>query len=455
MTQQDELTQSQKLGTGWSYYQYDARGNCLTMLAPDGTTYYTYNGRNLMTSLKYRDGVINYFYYDANDRHYAIHDSDGTTYFTHDRDGLCTLLERDISGSVTAEHIRGYAPTGGIGDRAGARITATGGTYFQYDTTDPTGNTHRITRPDNTIAGAFEYNAFGRLLRDELPPEGTKVGFSSPAYLRLKDDPDHRHWLTMTRSYDSWVGRFLQRDVMGGLRGDYQYAQNRATRFVDPTGLRITPDSNLHPRRIPLNNNLWMILAAFLRRRYGEEAPVAIGGWTTWHNWDGSPFYPPPVIRWTKEGCPPGTHRVVVKNPLRIRIRSFMHNRPSDAFPDLDALERHEQNRIDRIVLMDWQLSFYDSLTRVAQNRCSCCAPQFVKWIQASGAYVIASERHDQVLMSPVRSQEWRRTGMILALHRARRAEAWQKLVRCLARGEVRTFLMAIRPIFAVNGLPF
>ena len=45
----NELNQSQKLGTGWSYYQYDARGNCLTMLAPDGTTYYTYNSRDQRT----------------------------------------------------------------------------------------------------------------------------------------------------------------------------------------------------------------------------------------------------------------------------------------------------------------------------------------------------------------------------------------------------------------------
>ena len=35
-------------------------GNCLTMLAPDGTTYYTYNSRNLMTSVKFRTGAINY-----------------------------------------------------------------------------------------------------------------------------------------------------------------------------------------------------------------------------------------------------------------------------------------------------------------------------------------------------------------------------------------------------------
>ena len=85
------------------------------MIAPAGTTYYTYNDRNLMTSLKFRDGVINYFYYDARDRRYAIHDSGGTTYLTYDTDGLCTLLERDVSGNVTAEHTRGYAPINGIG----------------------------------------------------------------------------------------------------------------------------------------------------------------------------------------------------------------------------------------------------------------------------------------------------------------------------------------------------
>jgi len=108
----NELTQSHLLPADThTYFSYDERGNCLTMLAPDGTTYYTYNTRNLMTSVNFRTGTFNYFHYDATGKRYAIHDSDDTTYFTHDKDGLCALLERDAAGSVTAEHIRGHSAT--------------------------------------------------------------------------------------------------------------------------------------------------------------------------------------------------------------------------------------------------------------------------------------------------------------------------------------------------------
>lgn len=127
------LTESHEIPADtWSYFHYDSAGNCIRIESPNGTTYFTHNALNLMTSVKFRTGVMNYFYYDARQRRYAVHESTGTTYFTHDSDGLCTLVERDADGVVTAEYARGYAPTDGIGDVAAARIYAGGTAYYQY-----------------------------------------------------------------------------------------------------------------------------------------------------------------------------------------------------------------------------------------------------------------------------------------------------------------------------------
>jgi YD repeat-containing protein len=73
-----------------SYWRYDERGNCVEVESPLGTTYYTYNSRDLVTSIRWRTGVRNYFHYDANGRRYAITESTGTTYLTYDQDGLFT-----------------------------------------------------------------------------------------------------------------------------------------------------------------------------------------------------------------------------------------------------------------------------------------------------------------------------------------------------------------------------
>ena len=126
-------------GDAWTYFQYDARGNCEKIHAPAGTTYFDYNDLNLMKSVLFRDGTPNYFFYDAQNRRYAIQESTGTAYFTYDQDGLCQLIERDSTGSIVAEYARGYSPVPGIGDMVAARITKGGVAYYQYPGIQPCG----------------------------------------------------------------------------------------------------------------------------------------------------------------------------------------------------------------------------------------------------------------------------------------------------------------------------
>ena len=239
-------------GDAWTYYSYDARGNCEYIQESDGTTYFEYSDMNLITSVKEKDASMNYFWYDAQQRRYAIQDSDGLAYFTYDRDGLCTILERDASGSVVAEHARGYAPTPGIGDMAAARINKSGVTYYQYRAYDNRGNTVRIVDENGAVTGSFEYDAHGRLLRDEPPVEGTRFNFSGPAWIKIGT-----RYITPTRVYEPDMGRFLQRDPSAQRRARlnvsrkllsrreiltrarfslYQFAQGNPMSVVDPSG---------------------------------------------------------------------------------------------------------------------------------------------------------------------------------------------------------------------------
>jgi YD repeat-containing protein len=220
-----------------SYWRYDERGNCVEAETPLGTTYYTYNSRDLVTSIRWRTGVMNYFHYDAQGRRYAITESAGTTYLTYDQDGLFTLAERDASGNLLAGNTRGYGAIGGIGDRAMGEVHSGATTSRQYDCAGLTGNNVAFVSQSAQVTGRLEYNAFGELLRYEPPTEGLRYGYSGPAWRFLPDDPDHKTWITKTRWYDAKVGRFGQRDQRVSHQvGDYPYAKDRPTSAVDPTG---------------------------------------------------------------------------------------------------------------------------------------------------------------------------------------------------------------------------
>ena len=235
LTRMHELT-----GDEWTCFAYDQRGNCTEIEECDGTTYFEYNDTNLVTSIKYENNVVNYFYYDSRLRRYAMEDSAGLSYFTYDQDGLCQLVERDGSGSVVAEHTRGYAPIAGIGDMAAAKIITSQGTYYRYDTYDNRGNVIRTVDESGTVTGYFEYDAWGKKLREEAPPEGTRFGQSAPAWIDLTDDPDGELRLTPTRLYHASVARFLSRDVQrhDGATDVYGYLSASAPAYADPSGLK-------------------------------------------------------------------------------------------------------------------------------------------------------------------------------------------------------------------------
>jgi YD repeat-containing protein len=218
-----------------SYWRYDERGNCIEVESPLGTTYYTYNSRDLVTSIRWRTGVMNYFHYDAQGRRYAITESAGTTYLTYDQDGLFTLAERDASGNLVAGNTRGYGAIGGIGDRALGEVHSGGTTSRRYDCAGLTGNNVAFINALAQVTGRLEYNAFGELLRYEPPTEGLRFGYSGPAWRFLPDDPDRKTWITKTRWYDAKAGRFGQRDPIVRLLAQVRSRDGRVIEMAATT----------------------------------------------------------------------------------------------------------------------------------------------------------------------------------------------------------------------------
>jgi RHS repeat-associated protein len=225
-----------------------------------------YNDRNLVESIVDKSLVTSYFSYDALGRRVAIDEGGELSYFTYDvaslrslgagmaggrsaTDGLCQLTERDASGGVTAEYVRGTSMVAGIGDLVGAKVID-GGTYYRLTTSrrsarlrqkslrlsalsDHVGKVTLTTDETGAVTGRLEYNAFGLPLREQLPTPTTRHRYSAPAWLKLGE-----LYLTPTRVYDPQTGRFLQQDPIGFADSPNLYFTNLAPKRTDPSGLK-------------------------------------------------------------------------------------------------------------------------------------------------------------------------------------------------------------------------
>jgi RHS repeat-associated protein len=143
------------------------------------------------------------------------------------RDGAQVLAETDGSNATVARYT--LAPFG-YGDLvAQRRSSATHWYHF-----DALGSTRALTDSGATVTDTALFQAFGTQVASSgstVNPHSWvgKLGYATEARLS--------GYLLRRRYYQDGVGRFLSRDPMGGLAGDYTYVGQRPTRGVDPSGL--------------------------------------------------------------------------------------------------------------------------------------------------------------------------------------------------------------------------
>ena len=232
----NELLAAHEVGpatAGWTYYEYDHRGNCTEIRLPEGSTYFSYNDADLVTSVRYKSGICNYSHYDANLRRYALEDSAGLAYFTWDQNGMNLLAERDSTGEVTAEYAHGQTPINGIGSMTGAAKAQYGSTYFQYPMYDHRSSVFAILDHNGQVTDSYLYNAWGERLNASETGPPNRFGYQSN-WIVLPDS-GRTIYISPTRLYDATVGRFLQRD-MAISRRTYKYAQTDPTSRADSNG---------------------------------------------------------------------------------------------------------------------------------------------------------------------------------------------------------------------------
>ena len=200
---------------GWAYYEYDNNGS-LTAFKNEsaGVTTYTWDENGLCDSITPPSGGPTYFFYDGRMTRYAMKSSSGTTYFTWDGINLLQFTNYSLI-PITTTLTHGATPVAGIGSVVEER-----GLITKYHHTDHRGTTFKTT----TAAGVQLWSG----LVDAYGVELGTTGVASSIFW-YQGEAWYRHasgaqvwYVSPTRLYQAEDGRFLEWDALGPLGSQTQ-----------------------------------------------------------------------------------------------------------------------------------------------------------------------------------------------------------------------------------------
>jgi RHS repeat-associated protein len=294
-------------------YTYDADGNTLGKKNGSGTTSYSWDFENRLTSVTFPTGGVVSFKYDPFGRRIQKTSPAGTTAYVYDGDNI---LEELTGSTGTLSERYTYGP--GIDEPlVGQRQPK----IFYYEA-DGLGSVTSLTDPTGAVAATYTYDSFGFMTAS------TGSATNWYRYTARQFDSDTGLYYYRARYYDPITGRFVNEDPIGSRGGInfYAYAGNSPTQLGDPYGLsptcrRLDPNSrcadlfkqvfHLSPEqfnedinKIPwfyfpnisgMNNLSWDFISgngdpALIRTRFAGQsvaAATAVGG---------SPANPSPVV---------------------------------------------------------------------------------------------------------------------------------------------------------------
>jgi RHS repeat-associated protein len=258
----DRLTQANYPDGTATSYVYDPAGNRTQMTNANGSTSYAYNSANELTS--YGGTTVTW---DNNGNML----SNGTTTYTWDSqnrliqvtngqtiqmayDGANNRVTYSVNGSQTNYAYDNHTSLARVVQQKDSTRTQVYGLDGQilFDNTsdqgplyyhqDAMGSTAAVTKPDGTVAGTFEYDAFGA-------PRGPVTVPGAFWFDGEQMDQETGLIYLRARYYDPLHGRFTSSDTGPPELKDtqslnaYVYARNNPVNLVDPSG-RTTSDSN-------------------------------------------------------------------------------------------------------------------------------------------------------------------------------------------------------------------
>lgn len=198
---------------------YDANGNLTSRTDSTGTTTYTWDARNRLSTVN-GPNLAASFVYDALNRRISKAVNGVTTQYLYDRKNI---VQEISNGAVSATYLRSLSI-----DEPFVRFGASTEFYHR----DALGTTLLLTDDTGAVKTTYTYTPFG---------ETTMVGTASTnpfQYAGRENDGIGLYHYRM-RYYSPVMHRFIQEDpigLMGGINM-YAYVRNNPTRYIDPFGL--------------------------------------------------------------------------------------------------------------------------------------------------------------------------------------------------------------------------
>ena len=177
-------------------YTYDANGNTLTKTASNGTTTYTWDFENRLTSVALPNGKVQSYKYDPFGRRIQKITHNKTRAFAYDGDNMIEELKE--TGGWAARYTQGL----GIDEPLALHLTA--GTHY-YEAVG-LGSITSLTNAAGSVVNSYEYDSFGRLTSSD---EAVTNVFRCTA---READLETGLYYYRARYYDSSTGRFLSED---------------------------------------------------------------------------------------------------------------------------------------------------------------------------------------------------------------------------------------------------
>lgn len=215
-------TANELTSTSLASYTYDHNGNTLTKADSNGTTQYSWDFENRLTSITVPNAGTTSFRYDPFGRRILKSGPLGTTTFLYDV--LNVIEEVDNGGNVLADYTHGS-----VVDETLSMLR--GGTT-SYDFADGLGSITSLSTVTGALANTYTYDSFGKATAST----GT---VTNPLQFSGREfDQQTGLYFNRARYYDPNAGRFISEDPIafeGGINF-YEYAYNSPTNLRDPSG---------------------------------------------------------------------------------------------------------------------------------------------------------------------------------------------------------------------------
>ncbi|HEV8336362.1 MAG TPA: RHS repeat-associated core domain-containing protein [Candidatus Polarisedimenticolia bacterium] len=225
---------------GTAKLAYDIAGNLSGAVTGGNERQFAYDFSNrLVLHLDAGQNLTTYRYDALGRRISKTLNGSSVTRFVYDGDRI--IEERDGGGSLVAAYLNGP----GIDEVLSRRRWSGAQSADLFYHTNAVGSVTAVTSSSGQIVERYRYDSFGQVTF--LTAAGTAI-VSSAVYNNVLFtgryyDTESRLYDFRARTYDPYLGRFLQRDPLGETASInlYAYASDNPINAVDPTGTKTFP----------------------------------------------------------------------------------------------------------------------------------------------------------------------------------------------------------------------